>query len=51
MPPSKEGGIGRGRPVANEVLLDEIQNMRTRMETLETSQRRAPDEGDASATE
>ena len=35
----------------NAVLLDEIRNLRTRMETMETAQRRAPDEGYTSAAE
>lgn len=47
MPPWRGAGIGRGRPIANAVLLDEIQNLCTRMETMETAQRRAPDERDA----
>eukprot|EP00253_Pinus_taeda_P027613 PITA_27613 len=51
MPPRRGDGIDRGRLVANAVLLEEIQNLRTRMETMETAQRGAPDEGDASATE
>ncbi len=51
MPAKREGGICQGRPIANAVLLDEIQNLRTRMETMETAQRRAPDEGDSSAVE
>jgi len=50
MPPRRGAGIGRERPVGNAVLLDEIRNLRTRMETMETAQRRATDEGDASAT-
>lgn len=49
MPPRREGGIGQGIPVANAVMLDEIRNPRTRMETIETAQRIAPDEGDVSA--
>eukprot|EP00253_Pinus_taeda_P032205 PITA_32205 len=51
MPTRRGGGIGRGRPVANAVLLDEIRNLRTKMETTETAQRRVPDEGDASVAE
>lgn len=51
MPPRRGAGIGQGRPVANAVLLDEIRSLHTRMETMETAQRRATDEGDASATE
>ena len=39
MPPRRRGAsIGRGRPVVKAVLLDEIQNLRTRMETMETTQ-------------
>ena len=38
------GGIGRGRPEPNVVLIDEVRRLRERMETMETTQRRAPDE-------
>lgn len=51
MPPRRGGGIGQGRPVVNAIMLEEIRNLRTRMETMETAQRRAPDEGDSSAVE
>eukprot|EP00253_Pinus_taeda_P010651 PITA_10651 len=51
MPPRREGGIGQRKLVSNAVLLDEIQNMHTRMEIMETTQRREPNEGDASAAE
>lgn len=51
IPPRRRANIGQGRPVANTVLLEEIQNLSTRMETMETTQRRGPDEGDANATD
>lgn len=51
MPPRRGAGIGRGRPVVNAVLLEEIRNLSTRMETMENTQRRAPDEGDTSVAE
>eukprot|EP00253_Pinus_taeda_P010891 PITA_10891 len=51
MPPRRGDGIGRGRLVANAVFVDDIRNLRTRMETMETDQRRAPNEGDASVVE
>lgn len=44
-------GIGRGRPEQNVVLIEEVQSLRARMETIETVQRRAPDEGDKSSSE
>ena len=50
MPPRRGAGIGQGRPEENAILLEEIQSLRTRMDTMETTQRRAPDEGVASAT-
>ena len=46
MPPRRGVGIGRGRPEANE-----IRSLCTRMDTMETTQRRTPDEGDDSAKE
>ena len=51
MPPRRGVGIGRGKPEANAILLDEIRHIRTRMETLDISQRRAPNEGDVKAIE
>lgn len=51
MPPRRGDGIGQGRPVANSILMDEIWSLCTRMETMETAQRRTTDEGDAIATE
>lgn len=51
MPPRRGVGIGWGRPIANAILLDEIRSLRTRMDTRDTAQRRATDEGDASAIE
>ena len=51
MPPRRGVGIGEGRLVANAILLEEIRSLCTRMETMEIAQRRAPDEGDASAAE
>ena len=44
-------GIGRGRPEPNAVLLEEVRNLRARMETMETTQRRAPDDGVESSSE
>lgn len=38
MPPRRGDGIGQGRPVANVGLLEEIRNLRTRMESMETDQ-------------
>ena len=56
MPPRRgtgvgRAGIGQGRPIANAVLLEEIWHLRTRMTTMETTQRRARDDGIASANE
>ena len=51
MPPRRGAGIGRGRPEANGVLLEEIWRLHMRMETIETAQRRTLDEGDDSAKE
>lgn len=51
MPQRRGASIGSSRPVANAVLLDEIRSLHTRMETIETSQRRATDEGDARVIE
>jgi len=51
MPPRRGDGIGWGRPIANAVFLEEIRHLHMRMETTETSQRRAPDEGDVSVVE
>ena len=51
MPPRRGAGIGRGRPIANVVLLDEIRHLCTRLATVETTQRRVADGGIASANE
>ena len=45
MLPRRGDGIGRGRPEANAIILEEIRSLHTRMETIETAQRRIPDEG------
>jgi hypothetical protein len=44
-------GIGQGRPVANAVLLEEIRHLRERMEAMETTQRRDPDDRNVSDEE
>lgn len=44
-------GISRGRPEPNAILLEEVQILHARMETIETAQRRAPDEGAESSSE
>ena len=51
MLPRRGVGIGQGRLEANAVLLEEIRSLSTRMETIETAQRRTPDDGDDSAKE
>ena len=51
MPPRRGAGIGWGRPIANTILLDEIRHLRTRLATVETTQRRAADGGISSADE
>jgi len=51
MPPRRGVGVARGRPEANAILLEEIQSLHTRMDTKETAQRRALDEGVESAAE
>eukprot|EP00253_Pinus_taeda_P024622 PITA_24622 len=48
--PSRRG-IGRGRPEPNAVLIEEVQRLRVQMETMETAQSRAPDEGAESSSE
>ncbi len=49
MPPKR--GIGRGTPEPNAVLIEEVWILRERMETMETAQRRAPDEGAKTSSE
>lgn len=39
-------GIGWGRPTTNQVLLDEVRHIRTRLDALETTRRRDIDIGD-----
>lgn len=51
MPPRRGVGIGRGIPEANAVLLEEIWSLHTRMEAIETTQKRAPDEEDDISSE
>lgn len=48
---NRGAGIGLGRPETNVVLLEEMWILNTRTETIETAQRRIPDEGDGSAKE
>lgn len=51
MPLRGGAGIGQGRPEAKALLLEEIQSLCMRMETIETAQRRTPDEGADSTKE
>lgn len=51
MPPRRGASIGQGRPEASAVLLGEIWSLCTRMEKIETAQRRELEEGVESAVE
>ena len=51
MPPRRGVGIGRGRPIANAIFLDEIWHLHTRMATIENTYRRETDDGISSADE
>ena len=46
-----EARIGRGRPAANQVMLDEVRHIRTRLDALETSHQRDVDISDISEAE
>ena len=51
MSPRRGAGISRGRSEENVILLEEIHTLHTRMVTIETTQRRTPNEGVDSAKE